>query len=456
MPKQSEDIMNNPVLYNYLQLAYEHAQAFSEESLAGEATEFLGNLYGRRLDSVLDELDDSDPPLFAGVGALGEWLAKQRLRWSGAVLTGQINDLYAVEEAADLLEKELTEHEQRFERDTIGQAFHELGVEAYATYLPIHFFFDGDPVDTAWGIYVSEQGVMRLASMLRREYRYAYGDPAPGTSHRLVEMAYQILLRHELEHYKIEAFALNAEMYLERAVYVPYLSQVYRQLYPGEGCLEEGLSNAAVLNSVAVRNVFREMYPPEEGQTTPNWQRVVMEHFFSNHPPAYSNYRLEHGWEDGEDRTSPFGNRRRAMNYLCNQIVRGTPEPEVQVPYYAFPPDNYFLRAENLVPIHVVSSLDRRSFLRVPVPTSKEWEEFLSLVGYEPTDRGKGSHTVWRAQSGLPDLTIRYHGKELDFNSFKTSLSQLELSMHEFNQHKSNKRGRKRLAKKVKMGVFVN
>ena len=48
------------------------------------------------------------------------------------------------------------------------------------------------------------------------------------------------------------------------------------------------------------------------------------------------------------------------MNYLCNQIATGSVRPKDEpIPFFAFLPDNYFLRAESLVPIYIVSSLDK-------------------------------------------------------------------------------------------------
>jgi hypothetical protein len=76
------------------------------------------------------------------------------------------------------------------------------------------------------------------------------------------------------------------------------------------------------------------------------------------------------------------------------------------MPFFAFLPDNYLLRAENLVPIHFVSTLDEeRSFINIQSPTWKEWEWFLRDFDFEPTPMGKGRHAVWRRR-GFRPLTI--------------------------------------------------
>ena len=47
----------------------------------------------------------------------------------------------------------------------------KLGIEAYATYLPIHFFPEGHwkAKRSGWGIYISEAGVKRVAMIIDRD-----------------------------------------------------------------------------------------------------------------------------------------------------------------------------------------------------------------------------------------------------------------------------------------------
>jgi len=250
-------------------------------------------------------------------------------------------------------------------------------------------------------------------------------------------------LRHELEHFKIESFALNAEMFLGKAIYTPYLTNIYAETYYTDGCLEEALANATVLNSTVIKNLFdKELYPSaDEKKRRVPWQVIVMEEFFDHQPAGYRNYSLTSGWPYEKDTHLHFDYRRRAMNFLCNQIVSGKVNPpKDEIPFYAFLPDNHFLRAENLVPIHIVKSLsDDESFIHVATPKRKVWERFLNGLGYVPTKRGSGDHVVW-SRPGLPDLTINYHGDVLDFNSFKSSLKNLGININAFRNYQNTGR----------------
>ena len=324
-----------------------------------------------------------------------------------------------------------------------------LGLEAYATYWPIHFFFNSNPSKAEWGIYISEQGVMRLAAALRKAFNDKYGAPAPDTDYLFEEVAYQVLLRHELEHFKIECFALNAELFLKIPLYAPYLLEVYtRTYYTDSECLEEAISNASVLNSVTINNLFKKLYPPTEERSPIWWQIDIAKTYFDKQPYSYRNYSLNRD-EVSEPidglytlKKHLLSDYREAMNLLCNQIVQCTAAPlQPHIPFSAFPPDNFFLRAESLVPIHIVKYLsDDDSFISIPTPSRGEWQKFMRKLGYQPTDRGKGDHQVWRSDlQGWADLTINYKGKELDFNSFKSALKTLNISITEFVRYRQTK-----------------
>ena len=123
------------------------------------------------------------------------------------------------------------------------------------------------------------------------------------------------------------------------------------------------------------------------------------------------------------------------MNYLCNQIVTGQQTPPGNLlPFYAFPPDNFFLRAESLVPVYILKDLpDDRSFIHFQTPARTVMEKFLRRLEFVPTKKGKGRHVVWE-RPGFDGVTISFHGKDLDSNSFKTTLKNLGITRNEFDQ----------------------
>lgn len=434
--KQSGRVANR-LLYRYIQLAYEYADRFSYDPMGGDRLEFLAQLYGQRMESVLTGRVSMDRAAI-GLTEMRAWLEAEQNRQAERIIVGGMGGITFGPASPEAWERAAPAGLDRYAQDIQRGLLPHWGLDAYATYLPIHFFFNRQRPTTAWGVYISEQGMMNLATVLRREYRRQLGAPVADTE-CFAEMAYQILLRHELEHFKIEVFALNAEMFLNRAVYVPYLLGVYAPTYPGPACLEEGLANSAVLNSVRIKKIFETMYPPRP-RWPRLWQPYVEELFFRHQPPAYQNVSLRQGWPHQDEQGRTLDLRRRAMNYLCNQIVSAQVDPAQDVPFYAFPPDNFFLRAEHLVPIHIVTALDdEETFIQFQTPKVAVWEKFLRMLGYQAYER-EGSHWKWRAAPGWPILELAYHGKELGPGSFKGSLRELGIGMGEFNAYLSQRR----------------
>ena len=162
-----------------------------------------------------------------------------------------------------------------------------------------------------------------------------------------------------MEHFKVESFALNAEMHRQQGVYVPYLQNVYVETYESDAWLEEALANATVLHSRVIKKSIHDLYP----HRPVDWWRIIAEGFFDRQPKGYTNYSLTRGWSDDQKHKGGYAgprtsDRRDAMNYLCNQIVTGQVRPDGKsIPFFAFLPDNYFLRARAWSP----STLCRRS-----------------------------------------------------------------------------------------------
>jgi hypothetical protein len=53
---------------------------------------------------------------------------------------------------------------------------------------------------------------------------------------------------------------------------------------------------------------------------------------------------------------------REVGNFLCNQIIQGELNPLYpMIPYYLYPPNNNFLRAEILCPIYMVRNLPNQT-----------------------------------------------------------------------------------------------
>lgn len=219
------------------------------------------------------------------------------------------------------------------------------GTDGYGTYIPLHLVWPNQ-IDY-WGIYISEWMLVDLAIRIYR-HKDIQGKLEKLTLRKLLDIAYQVILRHELFHFKIEQWSLMLELVTGRPFYLPYLERVYAPtlLDQEDTNLEEALANASVLNSRKIMDLAgKEMKKPV--------LRAIEESFLWHQGPGYRNYSLMRGIP------KYVGNKYRdAVNFLCNQIVRSEliPVPPL-APYYIYPPNNNFLRAENLVPIHVVRQI---------------------------------------------------------------------------------------------------
>lgn len=274
-------------------------------------------------------------------------------------LQGRSEDFEPTDEASDEVQQEMRRLCKLFEQDTIAYGcLAELGTDAYATYAPIHQVTgsSGAPGDFLWGVYISEDKLCRLAAMLQSQCLKDYGEPR---KQLFLHASYQILLRYALAHFKLEAFALNAELVRREPIFLRYMANVYLALHRKSECLEDALANATILSSQKVNKIFAERYPAGEnlpGLSRCEWRRILKVHLFSCQPPGYQNHEFRDRWRKGGQ---PVDNVRRfALNYLCNQIISGEIEPKVDVPFFAFPPDNYFLRGDILVPIHILRARD--------------------------------------------------------------------------------------------------
>lgn len=422
----------NLLLYRYLRQAYDYSESFSATTLAGDREEFWLNLYTQRIQALfrgapIAPLYTSDDIVF-----LRQWITEEE-KSTTAIVEGNIDTLRIASETDNFVREHKAKLLEEFEQDYNNGILTELGLEAYATYLPLHFFLEDKGDDTpSWGIYISLQGILKLAAVIQEAAINLWGVPDQQAKINFTDVAYQILLRHELEHYKVESFALNAEMMLGEPIYTPYLMNVYTNTYCTDECLEEALANRTILDSTVIKEMFSKLYP--ERKPAVPWRDLICKLFLDHQPPGYRNYALTRWNPRGRDKE-----RREAMNFLCNQVVQGQINPFEDIPFYAWPPDNHFLRAENLVPIYIVDTLEEHdTFIHLATPSATAWKRFMNALGYSLTDRGKGSHEVW-VKPGWPELTISYKNKEIGYASYKQALRVFGVTPHEFERSNNRK-----------------
>ncbi len=242
MSAESETQIDNSVLFKFIQLAFEHVNR--RHRIEGIPQNVIDKLHPRWMRSIVGEAMPQEAPETNGDGPMPPHVPDKRLSVGYGNQFRVDDEVIAEQDEAKLL--------QNFQEDI--QILGDIGLEAYATYWPIHFYAQGSQFDTRWGVYISEDGIARLSAVLRRRCYEQFG-PLPiarvttmgpekqEPTSSFYDLAFQILLRHELQHFKIEAFALNAELVYDRALYVPYLSNVYAETYPTIACLEEALAN---------------------------------------------------------------------------------------------------------------------------------------------------------------------------------------------------------------------
>jgi hypothetical protein len=455
----SETEESNSFFYKFIQMAYEHVNSFSLDSVQGSPELF--HLMRHRIESVFEDAwnDEVNYSENWRLDVFREWFQQSVGRTSTRMLNGNLDDFKFEDEQLNQAIQAFSEAGfpdwlRRFEADQ--DRWGRFGLDCYATYLPLHFFFDGDGYSKKWGIYIAEEGVQRIAAKLFEATRDWQKDEELLWV-RLQKIALEILLRHELEHFKIESFALNAELFLKEPVYVPYLMQIYARTYPYNECLEEAAANTTVLDSRRLDKMFKDIFREIESN---KWRILLIKTLFDGQPPCYRNIYLREGWPKDEDKFKQFqagcsrkthednNIRRRGMNYLCNQIIAQAQSnreiPQENIPFFAFMPDNYFLRAENLVPIHIVQSLNPdECMLGVAVPNERQFISFIECFGFfrdRTTD-----HQIWKSPYFKDALIVDIHDGELNFRSYKSSLVTLGMTMAEYQRyHAMDKKGQKK------------
>ena len=197
--------LDNRLLYHYIGLAYESTKNLSKKRLDGDAESFLAALYLRRLGSVFGEPDHGREDVRSDLGKMRDRL-ESMLDWRGAdVLKGHVGDFTLDRIDPEQMQGEYGDQDDGPDRSPPDYPIDVLGVEAYATYLPIHFFPEDCWSDAKWGIYISEDGVDSLAGLLQHAYRNAYGPPSPDAKASFRQVAFEVLLRHEMRISKSKA-----------------------------------------------------------------------------------------------------------------------------------------------------------------------------------------------------------------------------------------------------------
>lgn len=171
------------------------------------------------------------------------------------------------------------------------------GFDALAFYVPFHF----EPA--AYGIYLREEGIIALAARIYhalRDLEIVDGvgpydlspadfepdhppwrpEPAQIAYLTSVDLAVEILLRHEWFHHQVELLSAYLEDARGELTYEAYHRQAYSETFANTDCIEETLANSYVARSRSCANVLtsREVF------------HAVFERTTQAQPPAYRAY----------------------------------------------------------------------------------------------------------------------------------------------------------------------
>ena len=231
------------------------------------------------------------------------------------------------------------------------------GTDGFGTYVPLHLLWP--ELKNHWGIYISESGVLSLAVRLYQALLtgYTFADPEEEIKKTslLIQIAYQVILRHQLFHFKIEQWTLLFEFATGRSYYLPYLQNVYLPTIYDEKDenLEEALANLSILLSKKISKLGKEL----ELEVFP----FIASDFLYRQGPNYRNFDLHRGVPSYIEKYDRDLRYREVVNFLCNQIIQGELKPLYpMIPYYLYPPNNNFVRAESLCPIYLVRNLPHK------------------------------------------------------------------------------------------------
>lgn len=339
----------NYLLWNDMERAYQFVEENARFSISGNLEGFLFELVRRRWNLAC--ADSYQPPPETG-GHFWDQSSNFLATAPAGLSLANLDRISLPRLDIDRFHKYAAEISISTEPEPFGKLF-GYGADGYGTYIPLHLLWP--KLKKYWGIYISESGVFDLAARIYRDIGpfslSKYSDLEIDSIKYLFQIAYQVLLRHQLFHFKLEQWALLFELATGRSVYLPYLEYVYLPtIYdPADRNLEEALANLSILLSKKIQRL--------ESKSGIIVLQYLPRIFLHLQGPSYRNFALTTGlpefieWYDREERY------RQVVNYLCNQVIQHELNPVPLVPYYLYPPNNNFLRAENLCPIYLIRNM---------------------------------------------------------------------------------------------------
>jgi hypothetical protein len=342
-------------LWKDMELAYEFVETYARYSISGALEVFLVELFGQRWDLACADI--YEPPPISPLERYSITKSDLFSRAPAGLSLGNVDDIKLTNHFVDNFKQFATRQVTSPEPEPAGKLY-GYGTDSYGTYIPLHLLWP--EFKDYWGIYISENGVLSLATTLyhnlKEFQRELLSEKEAERIGSIIQIAYRVILRHQLFHFKIEQWALLLELATGGAYYLPYLEYVYLPtIYnPDDNNLEEALANCSILLSRKIQKLER------DGKL--QVAKIIEKDFLDPQGPNYRNYELNKGIPLMYGESKSELRYREVVNYLCNQIIQHELRPEAPLrPYYLYPPNNNFLRAEYLCPIYLVRNLPYQS-----------------------------------------------------------------------------------------------
>lgn len=339
----------NNLLWLDMERAYEYVELHAKYSISGSLEGFLFELFRRRWNLACANIIEDPPEVDGNYGStnINNFISQTPNDLRIASLDRiPLDDNYVAS---------FKEYASRVapDEEINGGRLYGYGTDGYGTYIHLHLLWPSRK--DYWGIYISETGVLNLAAKIYRDLRLERkensGKAENEQNRRLIQISYQIILRHQLFHFKVEHWTLFLILSSGRPYYLSYLEYVYLpSVYDSnDNNLEEALANLSILLSKKIKKI------QNEGGL---WGfESIIRHFLNSQGPSYRNYKLLNGIPNNLKNSDRTLHDRGVVNYLCNQIVQQDLRPSQLIPCYLYPPNNNFLRAENLCPIFLIANL---------------------------------------------------------------------------------------------------
>jgi predicted RNA binding protein YcfA (HicA-like mRNA interferase family) len=264
--------------------------------------------------------------------------------------------------------------------------------EKLAWYNPITFH----GIDA--GIYITVEGLGLYGARIRRALRAHATTNDIGRISLLA--AYHVLLCHELFHHRVEWFAFKMGNSVQRngiETYRSYSQNVYSpHANPyDDDLLEEALASATMIHALKQFGGSR-LFTKEELEAI----RTGIKDGFPSKPPGY-----RRAVDYISPRNYKIGLRNLGKSIHDSHLyVSSQPILKPDFPIGSSTLDKYFTSTVQFVSLGSKNTNSKFPVLGLSVP-QKKLIQLLKKNGYEPTSRGKGSHTVWIAD-GKPSITL--------------------------------------------------